>query len=102
MPPRRMVCKLFSFFSWFRPFEFARHFLRLGHVFRLGGFYPGSQQNVNGRARSRVIDPIARSRMNTHLGDPFADGATVAEISNYRARKARQDSGFCLRSEERR
>ncbi len=34
--------------------------------------------------------------MNTHLGNAFADGSAVAEVSKYRTGKSRQDSGLCF------
>ena len=93
---RRMVCKLFSFSSLFRPFEFASHFLRSGNVFRLRGLHAASQQNIDRRSRAGVVNAIPRSNMNAHLGNAFADGSAIAEISKCRARKASQDSGLCF------
>lgn len=89
-----MVCKLFSFFSWFYLFEFVSHFLRFGNVLRLGGLCAADQQDINSGSRSRVINPISRPDMNTHFGNSFADGLAIAEISKRRARKASQDSGL--------
>jgi len=34
--------------------------------------------------------------MNAHLGNAFADGFAIAEISKRRAGEASQDSGLCL------
>jgi len=34
--------------------------------------------------------------MNTHLGNAFAGGSAIAQISEYRAGKTCQDPGFCF------
>ena len=60
--------------SGLRPLEFASHFFRFGNILRLRGFYSTSQQNINGRSGSRVINAISRPDMNPHLGNAFADG----------------------------
>src|SRR5579863_7126248 len=96
MPPRRMVCKSFSFSSWFRPLEFASHLFRFDNVLRLRGFDAAGQQNVNGRAGSRVINPIPCADVNTHLGNALADGFAIAEVSKCRASQASQNSGLCF------
>ena len=99
MPPRRTLCKLFSsslFRPRFRPLEFTSHCFRFGNVFRLRCLYAASQQNIDGRSGSRLINPIPRSDMNTHLGNAFADGLAIAEISKGRTTKASQDSGLCF------
>src|SRR5580704_10742033 len=90
MPPRRMVCKSFSFSSWFRPLEFASHFFRFDNVLRLRGLDAASQQNVDGRAVSRVIHPIPRSHVNTHLGNASPTGSQSPKFPNVAlARRAR-------------
>src|SRR5271169_2213216 len=91
-----MVCKLFSLSSWFRPSEFVSHFFRLGNVLGLRGLHATSQQSVDGRARSHVINPIPRSDVNTHLGNAFTDGFAIAEISKCRACQASQNSSLCF------
>src|SRR5205085_10910858 len=96
MPQRRTVGKLVSFSSWFGPFEFASHFYGFGNVFLLRGFRTASQQNVDGRSRPRVINPISRSHMNTHFGNTFTHGSAIAEIPEWRAGHARQYPGLGL------
>src|SRR5580704_3165643 len=53
-----MLCRWFSF-SLFCPLEFTNHGFRFLNVFRLRCLPAANQQNVNGRAGSRVIDPIS-------------------------------------------
>src|SRR5216110_2982140 len=51
----------------------------------------GEKSRVN---KVPVIDPIARSNMNAHFGDAFANWLAIPEISQSRTTKACQDSGF--------
>jgi hypothetical protein len=69
------------FSSPFRPLEFAGHRFRFANVFRLRCHCAAGQQNIDGRARSRVINAISSADMNPHFGNAFTDRFDIAEIN---------------------